>query len=187
MKGGKIIAAIMVIVIIAGIGYYGYHYETTGKLKVNTADMMVTNTTNSSPDALHGGMHGGLYVTFSAIALHSKGASNSTGWTNYSLHDKTVNVLNITPSNASFLSNLSVHAGTYNMIKIYIKSISVNMSAPGITSNTTLTLSAPFALAVHTITVSAHGTTSIVIDIHERGIISSSSKFMMSGNMTILS
>ena len=186
MKGGKIIAAIMVIVIIAGIGYYGYHYETTGKLKVNTDDIMVSNATNS-PDASHGSVHGGMYITFSAIALHKKGASNSTGWTNYSLHDKTVNVLDLTSSNASFLSNLSVHAGTYNMIKIYIKSISVNMSAPGITSNTTLTLSAPFALAVHTITVSAHGTTSIVIDIHERGIISSSSKFMMSGNMTILS
>ncbi len=180
MKGGKIIAAIIVIVMIAGIGYYGYHYETTGKLNVNAADIELSNVT--TPDA----SHGGLYVTFSAIALHSKGASNSTGWTNYSLHDKTVNVFDLSPSNASFLSNLSVHAGTYNMVKIYIKSISVNISILGFTGNTTLTLSAPFALVIHTVTVSAHSTTSMIIDINEGGIVSSS-HFEMSGNINIIS
>ncbi len=184
MKGGKIIAAIIVIVMIAGIGYYGYHYETTGKLNVNAADIELSNVT--TPDASPDASHGGLYVTFSAIALHSKGASNSTGWTNYSLHDKTVNVFDLSASNASFLSNLSVHAGTYNMVKIYIKSISVEISALGFTGNTTLTLSAPFALVIHTVKVSAHSTTSMIIDINEGGIVSSS-HFEMSGNINIIS
>jgi len=186
MKGAKIVAAIIVIIIIAGVGYYGYHYETTGKLKVSTDDMMLTNTTNATyvPDASGG--HFGFYVTFSAIALHSASHNNTTGWTNYSLHDKTINVLDLSSSNASLLSNLSVHAGTYNMVKIYIKKISVDFSALGFTSNTTLTLSSPVALVIHTITVSAHSTTSMIIDIHEGGVVSSTSTFDMHGNITIV-
>ncbi len=181
MKGAKIIAAIIVIIIIAGVGYYGYHYETTGKLKVSADDVMLTNATNV-PDTSGG--HFGFYVTFSAIALHSSASSNTTGWTNYSLHDKTVNVLDLSSSNASLLSNLSVHAGKYNMVKIYIKKISVDISALGFTSNTTLTLSSPVAIVVHTMTVSAHSTTSMIIDINENGVASST--FHTQGNMTII-
>ncbi|MEM0139157.1 MAG: DUF4382 domain-containing protein [Ferroplasma sp.] len=152
MAGKKLLSIIVVIVIIAvvaGGGYYAYHYETTGKLKVSAAD---------TPGSFNGT---GIYLTFSAIALHSASAkSNSTGWTNYSLHDKTVNILDLSASNATFLSNISIHAASYNEMKIYIKNVSIVVGGLSIT----LSLEHPFSFVVHTVTISAHSTTSIVLD-----------------------
>ena len=188
MKSKKlmsVIVAIIIIAVIAGGSYYAYHYETTGTMKVSAAD---TST------GLTGVMD--VNVTFSSIALHSVNASsNSTGWTNYSLHDKTVNILNLNASNAAFLSNLSVHAGSYNMMKIYIKSVTVyiNSSLQGIYSlNSTVSLHLAHNFAtivlVHPVTVSAHSTTSIVTDLALANNIHLSTKtFNISATIDVVS
>ena len=188
MKSKKLMAvivAIIIIAVIAGGSYYAYHYETTGTMKVSAAD---------TPPGLTGVMD--VNVTFSSIALHSdKVSSNSTGWTNYSLHDKTVNILNLNASNAAFLSNLSVHAGSYNLIKIYIKNVTIHLNATlaGISSlNATFSLSLAhdFALIVlvHPVTVSAHSTTSIVTDFNlSNNIHLSSHTFSMSATVDVVS
>ena len=178
MKSNKLMSVIVIVIIVAvvaGGGYYAYHYETTGKLKVSAAD---------APLNLTGVLD--VNVTFSAIALHSdKASSNSTGWTNYSLHDKTVNIMNLNASNAAFLSNLSVYAGSYNMMKIYIKNVSIDMLNIG---SITLHLSHAFALVifVHPLTVAAHTTTSMVTDFNLSSDMHLSSKtFTMSASVVI--
>ena len=187
MKSSKlmaIIVAIIIVAVVAGGGYYAYHYETTGTLKMSAAD---------SPPSMNGVT--GVYVTFSSVALHSyKASSNSTGWTNYSLHDKTVNILNLTASNAAFLSNLSVHASSYNMMKLYIKNVTVHisLSLAGILNSTTtinMSLAHAFALVifVHPVTVSAHFTTSIVTDFNlSNNIELSAHKFNMNATVDVL-
>jgi flagellar basal body-associated protein FliL len=185
MKSNKLISVIIIIIIVAvvaGGGYYAYHYETTGTLKVSAAD---------TPTGLSGVMD--VNVTFSSIALHSaKASSNSTGWTNYSLNDKTVNIMNLTASNAAFLSNLSVHAGSYNMMKVYLKNVSVYVKAGffGLTSSTSMTLNLTnsFALVVFVtpMVVSAHSTTSMVTDFNlSNNIHMTSREFTMSASVII--
>lgn len=188
MKSKKLMAvivAIVIIAVIAGGSYYAYHYETTGTMKVSAAD---------TPTNLSGVMD--VNVTFSAIALHSVNASsNSTGWTNYSLHDKTVNILNLTASNAAFLSNLSVHAGSYNLMKIYIKNVTIHINTSiigifGANATVSLNLAHDFALVVlvHPVTVSAHSTTSIVTDFNlADNIHLSSHTFNMSATVDVVS
>ena len=188
MKSKKLMAvivAIVIIAVIAGGGYYAYHYETTGTMKVSAAD---------TPTGINGVMD--VNVTFSAIALHSdKASSNSTGWTNYSLHDKTVNIMNLNASNAAFLSNLSVHAGSYNLIKIYIKNVTIYVNTSvtslfGANATVSLHLAHDFALVVlvHPVTVSAHSTTSIVTDFNlSNNIHVSSHTFSMSATVDVVS
>jgi hypothetical protein len=185
MKSNKLMSVIVIVIIVAvvaGGGYYAYHYETTGTVKVSAAD---------TPTGLGGVLD--VNVTFSAIALHSdKASSNSTGWTNYSLHDKTVNIMDLNASNAAFLSNLSVHAGSYNMMKIYISNVSVYIEAGflGFTSSTSVSLHLAHAFAlvvlVSPVTVAAHTTTSMVTDFNLSNDIHMSSKtFNMSASVVI--
>ncbi len=185
MKSNKLMSVIVIVIIVAvvaGGGYYAYHYETTGTLKVSAAD---------TPPSITGILD--VNVTFSAIALHSdKASSNSTGWTNYSLHDKTVNIMDINASNAAFLSNLSVHAGSYNMMKIYIKSVSVYIKGGylNFSSSTSMSLHLAHAFAVvvfvHPLIVSAHATTSMVTDFNlSNNIQMSSHTFNMSASVII--
>jgi hypothetical protein len=177
---------VIIVAVVAGGGYYAYHYETTGKLKMSAAD---SPTTTSGVT--------GVYITFSAVSLHSdKASSNSTGWTNYSLHDKTVNILNLTTSNAAFLSNLSVHTSSYNMMKLYIKNVTVHIDAAlaGTLSTTTsinMSLAHAFALVVfvHPVTVSAHSTVSMVtgFNLSNNMHLSTNHKFNMSATVNIVS
>jgi len=190
MKSSKlmtVIVAIIIIAVVAGGGYYAYHYETTGTMKVSAADNLPSMSGLMAVD-----------ITFSAISLHSdKASSNTTGWTNYSLHDKTVNILNLNASNAAFLSNISVHAGSYNLMKIYIKNVTVHINTQAIFggiwgSNTTVNLTpanaSAFVVPVHPATVSAHSTTHIVLDFNlAKDLSPSSSKFSMGATVDILS
>jgi hypothetical protein len=168
MKSNKLMSVIVIVIIVAvvaGGGYYAYHYETTGTVKVSAAD---------APPTIPGVLD--VNVTFSAIALHSVNASsNSTGWTNYSLHDKTIDILKFNTSNAAFLSNLSIHAGSYNMMKIYIKNVSVDIVN---VVNANFNLAHAFVLVVFVppVTVSAHATTSIVTDFNLANNINISTK-----------
>ncbi|KPV47502.1 hypothetical protein SE19_00780 [Acidiplasma aeolicum] len=146
----KIIAVAIIIIVIGGIAYYGYDYETHGTLRLEAADSGIS---------LSGAT--GVYITFSAIALHyDKASSNSTGWYNYSLHDKTVNIFDVVLSNATFLSNITVHSGTFNMIKIYISKVTIDILG----KNITLKLAHSFALVINTLSVSHAGTTTAIME-----------------------
>ena len=166
----KIIAVAIIIIVIGGIAYYGYDYETHGTLKVEAADTGISGAS-------------GVYITFSAIALHyDKASSNSTGWYNYSLHNKTVNILDVFLSNATFLSNITVHAGTYNMIKIYISKVTVDILG----NNITLKLDHSFALVINTLAVSHAGTTTAIMEFNlTSDIHMSSSTFNMSASVIV--
>ncbi len=130
------------------------------------------------------------------MVLHSdKASSNTTGWTNYSLHDKTVNILNLNASDAAFLSNLSVHASSYNMMKLYIKNVTIYMDANlagahNLSDTVSLALSHAFVLIipVHPVTVSAHATTNIVTDFNLGNDINFTAlRFNMSATVDVVS
>lgn len=141
------VGIILAVVIIAG-GYFGYSYynsaSNSGNMAIAVADAPVSGNVSA------------VYITFSPVALHS----NSSGWQNYSLTTQTVNILGLTATNASLLSNISLHAGTYTMIRLYITKVTVEILG----ANISFSLQAPFAFINHPFTVSAHSTTEIVID-----------------------
>lgn len=89
------------------------------------------------------------------MALHS----NTSGWQNYTI-DKTVNIYGLTTSNASLLTNISLHAGKYTMIRLYISKVNVIFSG----TNETFSMSAQFAFINHPFTVSPHSTTTVIIE-----------------------
>lgn len=143
----KVIAAIAVVVIIAAGAYFGYGFymnsQNSGHMSISVADAGIAGVS-------------GVFITFDKVALHS----NSSGWVNYSLATHTVNILNLTATNASLLTNISLHAATYTMIRLYITNVTVDIL--GLSEN--FTLNAPFAFINHPFRVSAHSTQDILID-----------------------
>jgi hypothetical protein len=172
MKGLKVISIIVVVIIIAGVGYYGYHYETTGTMKVEAADTMPANMTANSPDTA------GAYFN---ITVHSIGLYNSTtGWTNYTIN-KSVDIFGLVTGNASILGNLSVHAESYSKIIINITGASIYWSAMGITSSTTIHFEHPIDIIVQTVTIHAHASTTLVLDFNIGHLLFASSS--LTGNV----
>ena len=88
-----------------------------------------------------------------------------------------------------------MHASSYNMMKLYIKNVTVHvsLSLPGIlNSSSTINMSLAHAFAlvifVHPVTVSAHATTSMVTDFNlSNNIELSAHKFNMSATVNVLS
>ena len=148
MKTAYAIAIAVVVLVLAGFGGYSYYTgsQQNGHLALTVADAPLSSSVSA------------VYITFSAVSIHN----NSTGWTNYSVQKTTVNILGLTTSNASLLSNISLHAGKYTMIRLYISNVTVNLLG----QNETFSLNAPFAFVNHPFTVSAHSTTGITIDFH---------------------
>jgi len=143
MKRSYVIMAVVLILIVAGVGGYSYYeYSDTGRMAISVADLPISNVS-------------AVYITFTSVALHS----NTSGWQNFTI-DKTVNIYDLTTSNASLLTNISIHAGKYTMIRLYISNVSVKILG----TNVTFKLSAPFAFINHPFTVSAHSTTGIIIE-----------------------
>ncbi len=138
---------IVLIILIAGGAYFGYTYyensQNTGHVAISVADAPMPGVS-------------GVYITFSAVGIHS----NTSGWVNYSVSTHTVDILNLTATNASLLANISLHPATYTMIRLYITKVTVDML--GIEVN--FTLNAPFAFINHPFKVSAHSTQNIMID-----------------------
>ncbi|WP_337860393.1 DUF4382 domain-containing protein [Ferroplasma sp.] len=172
MKGLKVISIIVIVIIIGGIGFYGYHYETTGTMKVEVADTMPANMSANAPDAA------GAYFN---ITIHSIGLYNSTsGWHNYTIN-KSVDIFGVLSSNASILGNLSIHAQSYSKVIINVTGASIYWNAIGITSSTTIHFDHPIDIIVQAVTIHAHASTTLVLDFHMTDLISSSSS--LSGNV----
>ncbi len=179
MKGVKIIVIAVIVVIIAGIGFYGYHYETTGTMKVGTYAPSSTalspafkSAVGISPDA----NIFDLNVTVSTIGLYN----STTGWHNYTI-DKSVTVFSTSPSNSSIFDSLSVHAGSYSKILLNITGMSIYWASVGI-SQTNITLSHPLAIIVHAITIHAHGSTTLFLDFN-LGAFATAAKSNSSANV----
>ena len=143
----KGIAIIVVILIIAAGGYFGYSYyegsQNSGHMAISVADAPISGVS-------------GVYITFSAVSLHS----NTSGWVNYSVATHTIDILNLTATNASLLTNITLHAATYTMIRLYITNVTVDVL--GVKVN--FSLNAPFAFINHPFRISAHSTQDILID-----------------------
>ncbi len=141
------IAAIVVIIIVAAGGYFGYSYykssQDTGNMAISIADAPISGVS-------------GVYITFSAVSLHS----NSSGWVNYTVSTHTIDILNLTATNASLLTNITLHAATYTMIRLYITNVTVDIL--GVNFN--FSLNAPFAFINHPFKISAHSSQDVLID-----------------------
>ena len=146
MKSKAIIGIVAVLIIAAGVGGYLYYNNTntTGHMAVSVADAPVMSGV------------GAVYISFSAVELHS----NTSGWTNYSVPSTTINILGLTTTNASLLTNITLHSGTYTTIRLFINSITVEILG----ANISFTMASKFAFINHPFTVSAHSTTGIIID-----------------------
>lgn len=96
-----------------------------------------------------------VYLTFSNVSLHGV----QTGWENYSIPNETINILNLSQSNASLLQSLSLSPQEYTMVRLYIQQVNVTLNGV----NETFRLAAPFALINHPFNVSSNGTTELYI------------------------
>ena len=150
----KYVAAVVVIILAAGIGSFAYYNEgqNVGSMSLSVADLGISGVS-------------AVYITFSDFSTHKAPANGSTnsnngGWSNYSVSTKTVDILNLSQSNASLLGKMSLTAGTYTMFRLYITNVTVVVSGVHIS----LTLKAPFAFVTHAIKISAHSTTNVVFD-----------------------
>ena len=108
-KSKVIISVIVVIALIAGgFTYLNYSNSNTGKVNVYVEDAPILNVS-------------AVYITFTNVSLHN----TSSGWHTYTLKTTTVNILDLTTTNASLLSSFSINAGNYTMIRLYLTSIHV--------------------------------------------------------------
>ena len=97
----KIAAVVIAVVAIASGGYIALTHHNTGTLNVYVQDLPANNVS-------------AVYITFTAVSLHG----NSTGWTNYSVGSKTINILGLTASNATLLNSIKLNAEKYTMIRM---------------------------------------------------------------------
>lgn len=138
--------AVVVVIIAAALGGFFYYDSTasTGHMAISVADTPVLSDV------------GAVYISFSAVELHS----NTSGWTNYTVPSTTINILGLTATNASLLTNVSLHSGTYTTIRLFIKNVTVEVLG----ANISFTMASNFAFINHPFTVSAKSTTGIIID-----------------------
>ena len=139
----KLIGVIIAVIVIAAAVLVYYQFvDNGGNVNVEVADAPVGASA--------------VYITFNNVYVHG----TSTGWQNFSVASKTIDILNLTASNASLFGSISLKAGTYTQIKLGIVNVTVVMSGQKITftsSNGYVDINTPF-------TVSAHSTTSLVIE-----------------------
>ncbi len=153
-KSYALVAIVFAIIIIALGGYNYYEFTNTGNMSISVSDLPDSNVT-------------AVYITFTSVALHS----NTSGWQNFTV-GKTVNIYDLTTSNASLLVNISLHAGKYTMIRLYISNVVITISG----KNYSFDRSAPFAFINHPFAVSAHSTTSLTIEFDLRSDLNLQSK-----------
>ena len=143
-KSKVIISVIVVIALIAGgFTYLNYSNSNTGKVNVYVEDAPILNVS-------------AVYITFTNVSLHN----TSSGWHTYTLKTTTVNILDLTTTNASLLSSFSINAGNYTMIRLYLTSVHVIIGGVNVSFN----LASPDAFINHPFTVKAHSTTGLDIE-----------------------
>lgn len=96
-----------------------------------------------------------VYLSFSNISLNGV----QTGWTNYTLGNRTINIFNLSAQNASLLKSLSLGPQEYTMIRLYINNVTVTVNG----TNETFSLASPFAFVNHPFNVTTTGTTNVNI------------------------
>lgn len=141
------VVIVAMIILIAGGAYFGYSYfessQNSGHMAISVADAPVPGVS-------------GVFITFTNVSIHS----NTSGWVNYSVSSHTINILNLTTTNASLLTNVTLHAATYTMIRLYIKNVTVDLLG----AKVNFTLNAPFVFINHPFRVTAHSNQEIMID-----------------------
>ena len=160
MEGKYIAAIVAVIMIAAGLTGLVYYQASQAAATDGHVAMKVADAPNSSVS--------GVFITFSDVSLHN----NASGWTNYSVKSTTVNILGLTATNASLLTNITLSAGTYTMIRLFITNVTVDMLGV----NISFSLHAPFAFINHPFKVSAHGNLNVVIEFNLSQDLSLTSK-----------
>lgn len=135
---------------------------TPGKNSNGTFNLYVSDAPPSSYNVT------AVYVTFSNLSLQGE----QTGWMNFSLPNTTINLMNITSSNASLLSNLTISQQEYTMIRLYIQNVTVTVNGV----NETFKLSAPFAFINHSFNVSANNTTVVHMEFNLSNDVHANSK-----------
>lgn len=146
MKTSTKIAVVAVVIIAVAAGaftYMNYFNKSNGTLNLYVQDAPTNNVS-------------AVYITFSAVSVHG----NQTNWTNYSVGSTTVNILNLTTTNASLLKSVTLQAQTYTMIRLYITSVNVTING----QNVSFALKAPFAFLNHPFTVSPNSATKLNIE-----------------------
>ncbi len=150
-------AIVVVVVVIVGVGAYAaFTTYGHGTLSLSAADVPV----NSNVTA--------VYITFSGISLHS----TSSGWTNYTIPTKTVNIYGVTLNNSSFLGSLSIPAGNYTMIRVYVSAVSVDVAG----TNESFTLASQSAFLNHPFTVKGLSTTHLTFEFNLNQCLNLNSK-----------
>jgi len=144
--GKKTLAIIsVVIILIIGVIFASFMFSNNGNLALKVADQPMPGIS-------------AVYITFTEVALHG----NQSGWTYYNLSSPvTINILGLTINNASLLTNISLSAQKYTMMRLYISSVTVNIFGMG---NISFKLSSPFAFINHPINIPAHKTVTVIID-----------------------
>lgn len=145
MKNSSKIAVIAVVLVALAAGTFTYLNYSNGQ---GTLNIYVQDAPTSNVSA--------VYITFSAVSVHG----NQSGWTNYTTGNTTVNILNLTTTNASLLKSITLNAEKYTMIRLYITSVNITENG----KNVTFTLHAPFAFINHPFTVSKNSATKLNID-----------------------
>lgn len=139
--------AIAVVVIILGVAGASYVYEASG--------VSGSTVTFKAADAPIGNISA-VYVTFSSVEVHA----NSTGWTNYSVGEKTVNILGTTATNATILGKFTLKPQIYTMFRIYISKVVVDVAGV----NTTMHLALNYGFLNHAVDLSGNSAGSIVFE-----------------------
>ena len=141
------VVIVAMIILIAGGAYFGYSYfensQSSGHMAISVADAPVSGVT-------------GVFITFTSASIHS----NASGWVNYTVSTHTINIFNLTTTNASLLTNITLHAATYTMIRLYIKNVTVDLLG----AKVNFTLNAPFVFINHPFKVTAHSNQEVMID-----------------------
>lgn len=169
MKTPAKIAVIAVVIIAVAAGAFAslnYFNKGTGTLDVYVQDAPINNVS-------------AVYITFSAVAVHG----NQTNWTNYSVGNTTVNILNLTTTNASLLKSVTLQAQTYTMIRLYITSVNVTENG----QNVTFTLQAPFAFINHSFVVKPNSSTKLNIEFNLNQDLNMQSKIFTPNIGTVVS
>ena len=149
-----IIAVIVAVIIIGSLGYY-FLVPGNSTAKIEVADQPVGNVS-------------AVFITFTNISLHG----NTSGWKNYTLPSKTVNILGVTTTNASLIGTITLSPQKYTMMRIYIQNVTVVVA--GIHVN--LRLASSFGFINHPFNISAHSSSDIIIEFNLQSDINLSSE-----------
>lgn len=118
-------AAVVIVAVLAVVA--GAFYEVG--VKQNLGDKLVApqNSGNLNVyvyDAPAAGNVTAVYMTFSVVSLYV----NFQGWTNYTLAKHTIEISNLTSTNALLLQNLSLAPQQYSAVGLYVTNVSATIN-----------------------------------------------------------